>query len=173
MSIEKKQEATNLEEVGYEIPDDELDIGGNGEIDFNGAGYSDLDENMRIVTEVAKKNKEQQEMERQINEAIERANKCVVKEEKRPQNDLKIFLSFVLMAGVLIGFHVYSQIDNERTISILQQDLARVQQDLKIAKNELVEIRGEKAQTFLNKIKNEDLPILNALPILNGEDAQR
>ena len=161
MNIEKQQEATTLDEVGYEIPDDELDIGGNGKIDFNGAGYSDLDENMRIVTEVAKKNKEQQEMEKQINEAIERANKCVVKEENHPQNELKIFLSFVLMAGVLIGFHVYSQIDNERTIFILQQDLAKVKQDLKIAKNELIEIRGEKAQTFLNQIKHEDLPILN------------
>jgi hypothetical protein len=169
MSIKKQQEATNLEEVGYEIPDDELDIGGTGEIDFHSAGYSNLDENMRIVLDVEKKNKEQQEMEKQINEVVGRANKCVVKEEKRPQNDLKIFLSFLLVAGVLIGFHVYSQINNERTIAILQQDLIKAQRDLKIVKNELLEVNGEKALKF----KNENLPILNEFPILNGDDVEK
>lgn len=169
MSTKKQQGATNLEEVGYEIPEDEYDISGGSEINIDSNAHVTLEESIQITMETAKKNNEQKEMERQIDEAIKRTDECIIKEEKSQKSDLKTFFSFIGLGVVLFGLHIYSQIDNERTIFFLQQDLAKVQQDLKMAKSELIEIKGEKAQNFLN----DNLPILNELPLLNDEGVQR
>lgn len=162
MSTKKQQGATNLEEVGYEIPEDEYDISGGSEINLDSTAYVTLDESIQITMETAKKNNEQKEMERQIDEAK-------AKKSQETDLDLKNFFSFLGLGVILFGLHIYSQIDNERTIFFLQQDLAKVQRDLKMAKSELIEIKGEKAQKFLN----DNLPILNELPLLNDEGEQR
>lgn len=171
MSTKKQQEATNLEEVGYEIPEDEYDISGGSEINLDSTAYVTLEESIQITMETAKKNNEQKEMERQIDEAIKRTDDCIIKAKKSQETDLdlKTFFSFVGLGVILFGLHIYSQLDNERTIFFIQQDLAKVQRDLKMAKSELIEIKGEKAQ----KILNDNLPILNELPLLNDEGVQR
>lgn len=169
MSTKKQQGVTNLEGVEYEIPEDEYDIGGDINADIN--AHITLDESIKITMEIAKKNNEQKEMERQIDEAIKRTDDCIIKAKKSQETDvdLKTFFSFLGLGVILFGLHIYSQLDNQRTIFFLQQDLAKVQQDLKMAKSELIEIKGEKAQKFLN----DNLPILNELPLLNDEGVER
>lgn len=169
MSTKKQQGVTNLEEVEYAIPEDEYDMGGDINTDIN--AHTTLEESIQITIEIAKKNNEQKEMERQIDEAIKRTDDCIVKAKKSQETDvdLKAFFSFVGLSVVLFGLHLYSQLDNERTIFFLQQDLAKARQDLKMAKSELIETKGEKAQ----KILNDNLPILNELPLLNDEGVKR
>lgn len=168
MSTKKQQGVTNLEEVEYEIPEDEYDMGGDINTDID--AHVSLEESIEITMKIAKKNNEQQEMERQIEKAIKRTDDCIMKANKSQETDLdlKTFFSFLGLGIILFGLHMYSQLDNERTIVFLQQDLAKARQDLKMAKSELIEIKGEKAQ----KILNDNLPILNELPLLN-EGVQR
>ena len=170
MSTKKQQGATNLEEFGYEIPEDEYDISGGSEINIDSNAHVTLEESIQITMKTAKKNNDQKEMERQIEKAIKKTDECLIKAKKSQETDLdlKTFFSFLRLGVILFGLHIYSQLDNERTIFFLQQDLAKVQRDLKMAKSELIEIKGEKAQ----KILNDNLPILNELPLLN-EGVQR
>lgn len=155
----------------FDIPDDELDIGGGSEIDINSPCYGNLEENQRIVAEIA-----QIEMVNKINQQwlqdVEKLEQQLeARDEESQKKDLSTFVGFLILTALFFGFYIYSQIDNEKMIYFVQQDLYKAQKELKIAKNKIIELEGDKAQEVLNKTTDEKIHrILNPLPILNGDE---
>ena len=173
MNFDKQRERTHIlgNEEEFVIPDDELDIGGGSEIDINSPCYGDLEENQKIVAEIA-----QSEIVNKINQQwlqdVEKLEQQLeAQNEERQKNDLSTFVGFLILTAMFFGFHIYTQVDNEKMIYFVQQDLYKAQKELKIAKNKIIELEGDKAQEVLNKTTDEKIRrILNPFPILNGDE---
>lgn len=167
MNFNQQRQRTHIEE--FVIPDDELDIG--GEIDENSPCYGNLEENQRIVSEIA-----QREMLNKINQAwiedVEKLERQLeARDEENQKKDLSTFMGFLILTLLFFGFYIYSQINNEKIIYFVQQDLYKAQKELKIAQNKIIELEGDKAQEVLNKTTDEKIHrILNPFPILNGDE---